>query len=74
MPTPFFVDDFSGKIDSLYRLVIIASRRANQISKNEGHGFVSGGRGRKSTITALEEVLDDKLGFFTGEEDDGYVE
>ena len=74
MPTPFYVDDFSGKIDSLYRLVIVASRRANQISKNESHGF-SGIRGRKkSTISALEEVLDDKLGFFTGDEEDEYLE
>lgn len=74
MPTPFFVDDFSGKIDSLYRLVIIASRRANQISKNESHGFVGSNRGRKSTISALEEVLDSKLGFFTGDDDDDILE
>lgn len=73
MPTPFYVDDFSGKIDSLYRLVIIASRRANQISKNESHGF--SGRGRKKcTIASLEEVLDDRLGFFTGNEEEEYLE
>lgn len=74
MPTPFYVDDFSGKIDSLYRLVIVASRRANQISKNESHGF-AGIRGRKkSTISALEEVLEDKLGYYTGDEEDEVLE
>ncbi|MBI2436062.1 MAG: DNA-directed RNA polymerase subunit omega [Candidatus Hydrogenedentes bacterium] len=75
MPTPFYVDDFAGKIDSLYRLVIIGSRRANQINKNESHhGFAGANRGKKSTIMSLEEVLQDKLGFYKGEEEEEYLE
>lgn len=75
MPTPFSVDEFEGKVDSLYRLVIVASRRANQISKNESHGFGTVTQSKKSTITALEEVLDDKLGYYTGTpEEENYLE
>lgn len=74
MPTPFSVDDFSGKFDSLYRLVIVASRRANQITKNEAHSFGGVMHGKKSTVTALEEILDDKVGYYTGDEDEDYLE
>lgn len=74
MPSPFFVDDFADKIDSLYRLVIVASRRANQI-KTEAHGFVGVTRARKSTIIALEEILDGKVGFTTHQdEEEDYLE
>lgn len=74
MPAPFSVDDFAGKIDSLYRLVIVGARRANQISKNEAHSFGGVTHGRKSTITALEEILEEKVGFRTGEEDEDFLE
>jgi len=69
MPTPFFVDEFTGKIDSLYRLVIVASRRANQISKNEyrGHGFGFTVSSKKPTVMAVDEVLSGKLGYTTDE-------
>lgn len=70
MPTPYSVDDFKEKIDSLYRLVIVAARRANQITKNESHSFSTAVRLRKSTVTALEEVLNDKVGFYSGAEDE----
>jgi DNA-directed RNA polymerase omega subunit len=70
MPTPFFVDDFKGKIDSLYRLVIVAARRANQISKNESHGFGAAARARKSTVTALEEILESRVGYFVSDEEE----
>ena len=74
MPSPFFVDDFAEKVDSLYRLVIVAARRANQI-KTEAHGFVGITRNRKPTITALEEILDGKVGFTTHEdEEENYLE
>ncbi len=75
MPTPFSVDEFAGKIDSLYRLTIVAARRANQITKNESHGFGTVTHSKKSTITALEEVLSDKLGYYIGtQEDENYLE
>jgi DNA-directed RNA polymerase omega subunit len=75
MPTPFSVDDFAGKIDSLYRLVIVGARRANQITKNESHGFGSVTQAKKATVTALEEVMQDKVGYdITTEEDEDFLE
>jgi len=73
MPTPFSVDEFAGKIDSLYRLVIVGARRANQITRNESHGFGTTTSSRKSTVTALEEILDDKVGYYTGDEEDEHL-
>ena len=70
MPTPYSVDDFSDSFDSLYRLVIVAAKRAVQISKNESHGFGAVVHAKKPTVAALEEVLDDKLGYFTGDDED----
>lgn len=68
------VQDLKDKVDSLYRLVIVASRRANQLVKNESH-TLGARRVKKSTIVALEEVLDGKLTYRAGGEDeDEYVE
>jgi len=63
MPSPYSVDDFADKFDSLYRLVIVASRRANQLSKNESHGFGAAVKARKPTVDALDEVLAGKLSY-----------
>ena len=63
----FSVEDFSGKIDSLYRLVIVASRRAAQMTRPDNR-FVPAGA-RKATLIALDEVLADKVSYTTGEED-----
>ncbi|MBI1318768.1 MAG: DNA-directed RNA polymerase subunit omega [Candidatus Hydrogenedens sp.] len=70
MPAPFSVDDFADKFDSLYRLVIVASRRANQISKNEAHGFAQVLHGEKSTVQALDEVLAGKISYVSGDQED----
>ena len=75
MPTPYCVDDFKDKFDSLYRLVIVAASRANQISKNESHGFSAVLRSSKSTVKALEEVMDGKLSYATADEsEENYLE
>ena len=74
MPTPYCVDDFKTKFDSLYRLVIVGAKRANQVTKHESHGFGAAARGRKATITALEEVIDGKLTFTTAEDEVYYDE
>lgn len=75
MPAPFYVDEFTGKIDSLYRLVIVASRRANQISKNEYHGFGFTTSSKKPTIMAVDELLSGKLGYvITDEQDADFLE
>jgi len=70
MPAPFYVDDFAEKIDSLYRLVIVAARRSNQISKNESHGFGGVTHAKKPTIKALEEMLEGRISYRRGDEDE----
>ncbi len=75
MPTPYSVDEFKNRIDSLYRLVIVGARRANQISKNESHGFGGLTRGVKPTIRAMEEVLEGKVSYYEADrEDDHYLD
>lgn len=54
------VEQFDDKIDSLYRLVILAARRASQISKPDSRPLVPV-RSKKPTIVALEEVLHGKV-------------
>ncbi|HOE66172.1 MAG TPA: DNA-directed RNA polymerase subunit omega [Candidatus Hydrogenedentes bacterium] len=58
----FSPEDFEGKIDSLYRLVIVGSRRAAQISKPEARPLVPI-RSKKPTMVALEEILRGKVGY-----------
>ena len=70
MPSPYCVDDFKEKFDSLYRLVIVASARAIHLAKNEPRSFVSSLRSQKPTIKALEEVLAGKLSYVTSGEEE----
>ncbi len=63
----FSIEDFSPKIDSLYRLVIIAGRRANALSKPDSRSLVPV-RSKKPTVTALEEILQGKVTYRTGKE------
>ena len=69
MPSPYCVDDFKEKFDSLYRLVIVASARAIQLAKNESRGFGSSLRAQKPTVKSLEEVLEGKLSYITSKDD-----
>jgi len=70
----YSVEDFRDKIDSMYRLVIVASRRANQVSRAESRPFVTS-HSRKPTVIALEEVHDGKVSYTTGAQDEeGYLE
>lgn len=69
MSTKISVEKFTGKIDSLYRLVILAARRASQVAKPDTRALVPV-RSRKSTIVALEEILHGKVGWRTGDADD----
>lgn len=54
------VEDFNGKIDSLYRLVIVAARRAAQLAKPDARPLVER-TSKKTTITALQEILAGKV-------------
>jgi len=74
MPSPYCVDDFKDKFDSLYRLVIVASARAIHLAKNEPRSFGSSLRSQKPTIKSLEEVLDGKLSYIpSGEEEETFM-
>lgn len=59
------LEDFPG-IDSLYRLVNIASRRATQVSKPETRTLVST-HAKKPIMIALDEIRDGKVGYRVGE-------
>lgn len=63
----YSLEDFEGKVDSLYRLVILAARRAAQVAKPESRALVPV-KSRKTTLIALEEVLQGKVGFRTDED------
>ncbi len=54
------VEHFEDKVDSLYRLVILAARRASQVAKPDSRPLVPA-RSKKPTIVALEEVLQGKV-------------
>lgn len=70
MSTPTYsIEDFGDNIDSLYRLVIVASRRANQITKPEMHRLV-GSTAPKPTMVALEEIRQGMVKYQTGESDE----
>jgi DNA-directed RNA polymerase omega subunit len=67
MPAPYYVDELRTKIDSLYRLVIVAAKRVNQITKGEKHGF---GKKRKPTVVALDEIMEEKISYRKNENED----
>lgn len=65
------IDDFThdGKpIDSLYRLVILAAKRANQLGKPDARTLVAP-KSRKPAITALQEILEGKVWYRSGAEE-----
>ena len=61
----YALEDFPH-MDSLYRLVNVGYRRANQISKPESRALVPVSS-KKPTIVALEEILDGKVAYRTGD-------
>ncbi len=67
--SPVSIEDVKDKADSLYRLVIIAARRANQIAKADTHWQVAV-RSKKPTMAALEEVMDGKMGYAVNTDDE----
>jgi len=65
----YSVEDFRHRIDSIYRLVIVASRRASQINRPESRPLVST-HSKKPTIIALEEIVEGKVTYTTGAHDE----
>lgn len=67
----YSLEDFP-EMDSLYRLVNVAARRANQVNKPETRALVPT-QSRKPTMVALEEILEGKVGYRRGDgEEDEY--
>jgi DNA-directed RNA polymerase omega subunit len=54
------IEQLETKIDSLYRLVVLAARRASQLSKPDARPLVRCDS-RKPALIALHEVLQDKV-------------
>jgi DNA-directed RNA polymerase omega subunit len=67
------LEDFKDKIDSLYRLVIVGGRRASQLGKPDTRALVPV-RSKKTTVVALEEILNDKVGYRTGVDEEEFPE
>lgn len=67
------LEDFRERIDSLYRLVIVGGRRAAQLGKPDSRALVPV-RSKKSTVTALEEILEGKVSYRTGREEEEFLE
>ena len=63
------IEDFEGRIDSLYRLVILAAQRARQVNKPERRTLVPI-KAQKPTLVALQEILDGKVTYRTGKSDE----
>lgn len=63
------MEDLRGKADSLYRLVIVAARRANQLNKSDARSII-GGQSVKPTVIALREIAEGKLGYTTTDIDE----
>ena len=63
------IEDFDGKCDSLYALIIAAARRAAQLSKPDSRPLVSTDS-KKPTIVALEEIIQGKVIVKSGLDDD----
>lgn len=56
------------KMDSLYRVVNIAARRANQLNKPDTRSLINT-KSKRTVIVALEEIASGKVWYRTGEED-----
>ncbi len=69
------LEDFEhdGKcMDSLYRLVNLAAKRANQLNKPDARPLMAA-TSRKPVMQALEEILEGKVWYRTGaDEEDEY--
>jgi DNA-directed RNA polymerase omega subunit len=68
------IEDFEGKCDSLYKLVIAAARRATQISRPDIRPLIPVAS-HKPTMVALGEILEGKVKVEQrGEEEEGFLE
>jgi len=67
-------EDFEAKVDSLYRLVLIAARRAAQMNRMESRPLVPV-RSKKPTVAALEEIAQGKVTYrIASEDEEGILE
>jgi DNA-directed RNA polymerase omega subunit len=72
--TQISIEDFEGKCDSLYKLVIAAARRATQVSRPDSRPLIPVAS-RKPTMVALEEILQGKVKVEQrGEDEEDFLE
>ena len=62
-------DDLDGRADSVYRIVLLAARRARDRQEEALRVPLAGLR--KPTVIALEEIASGKLGYKLWQEEDG---
>ncbi len=68
-------EDFADKTDSIYRLVVLASRRANQVAKPETRALVPTTSSSKPTLVALDEIYNGKVTYReSAGDDEDYLE
>jgi len=58
-------DKLDEKVDSIYRLVLVAAERAKQLAKGSKPRVET--KAKKPTTIALEEILADKVQYEEGE-------
>ena len=65
----FSPEDFGGKVDSLYRLVIVCARRASQVAKPDARALVSV-RSKKPMMVSLKEFYEGKITYRSDRDDE----
>lgn len=55
------LDDLVKKVDSKYTLVVLAAKRAREIM--DGEELLVRARSSKTVTSALEEIVQDKIGY-----------
>jgi len=61
-------DKLDGKVDSAYRLVLMAAERAKQLAKGSKPRVQT--NAKKPTTIAIEEILADKVKYTSGKPDE----
>ncbi len=60
-------DELDGRADSVYRLVLLAAKRARELQSEALR--LGGGETDKPTVRALREIADGKIGYELWQED-----
>ncbi len=61
-------DELDGRADSVYRLVLLAAKRARELQSEALR--LGGGEPGKPTVRAMREIADGKIGYELWQEDE----